>query len=714
MPAACDLLERDGPIAQALGQRYEARAEQLRMADAVQRTMEQRAHLLVEAGTGVGKSFAYLVPALVRAICFGEKVVVSTHTIALQEQIIERDLPLLRRVLEPILLALPGSQSPLRPSLVKGRGNYLSIRRLELAARRRLKLFGDAASQRSLDAIIDWAYETRDGTLSTLPPLERPAVWDRVQSDSGNCMGRKCPRAAQCFYQNARREMERANLLVTNHALYFSDLALRAQGVGFLPRYDHVVLDEAHTVEEVAADHFGCTLTEGRVMHLLGVLLNSRTNKGYLANLELPDDRALVAAANAVHEAEEAARAFFGSLWVVASEGGPGRGRPAGEGQPTTLRVREPDVVANELTPAFDELAGRLRRLREALPEGAAFEADRYELQAYAARAAEIARLAAVLVDQSLPGCVYWIEAGQSSTGRPRASLCGAPIDVAPILAEHLFGRDFSVCLTSATLATQARPTEPLAHDDQAFAHAIERLGAQGASTLVLGSPFDYPSQARLVVDRRVGVPGRGQDHAYERRLARAIIEHVRGSGGGAFVLFTSHRLLRSMARACREPLARAGIAVLAQEEDGSRASILERFRSEPAAALFGAASFWQGVDVPGQQLRTVIITRLPFDPPDRPLAEARAERLRSAGKDPFRHDALPRAVIRFKQGFGRLIRSSEDRGCVVVLDPRLLTARYGRAFLQAIPQGVPVEVLDQDDHEGAAGLDEPAWPDEP
>lgn len=677
MPDARELLESGGPIAEALDGRYEPRAEQLEMADAVQRTMENRAHLLAEAGTGVGKSFAYLVPAMVRAICFGERVVVSTHTIALQEQLIARDIPLLERVLQPVLLAQPGSRSELHAALVKGRGNYLSIRRLELASKRRLKLFGDEPSRRSLGTIEEWAYATTDGTLSTLPPLEKPGVWDRVQSDSGNCMGRKCPRYSQCFYQNARRDMERANLLVTNHALFFSDLALRSRGTGFLPRYDHVVLDEAHTVEDVAADHFGLSLTEGRVMHLLGVLLNSRTNKGYLANLELPDDRPILAAANAVAEAEQAAREFFGSLGVVAGE------KSGSEGG--SLRVRKPEVVGNSVTPAFGELAGRLKRLKESLPDEPQYEADRFELNSYAIRAGEIAHACEQLIAQKQPGCVYWIDATRSSTGRPRVSLTCAPIDVGPILSEELFGRDFSVCLTSATLATSSQD------EGKGFEHAMQRLGATGAGTIRLGSPFDYHNQVRLIVDERVGTPGRGLDRDYEERLAAAIVEHVGATRGGAFVLFTSHRLLRAMARACRDPLGRLGINVHAQDADGSRALILERFREDPNSALFGAASFWQGVDVPGESLRNVIITRLPFDPPDRPLAEARAERLKEHGKAPFREDSLPRAVIRFKQGFGRLIRSASDSGRVVVLDPRLVTARYGSMFLKAMPQGVPV-----------------------
>jgi len=690
MAEARSLLGAGGPVADALGGGYEPREEQLRMADAVERAMRDRGHLLVEAGTGVGKSFAYLAPAVVRAALFGERVVVSTHTIALQEQLMGRDIPLLLGALKETLARSPGPVREVHPSLVKGRGNYLSIRRLELASKRQASLLPDAPSRQSLHTIEDWAYATADGTLSTLPQLDRPAVWDRVQSDSGNCMGRKCPRFERCFYQNARRDMERASLLVTNHALFFSDLSMRARGVGFLPPYDHVVLDEAHTAEEVAADHFGASLSEGRVGHLLGVLHHARTGKGFLAQLAeaVDDDRALHAAIGAVRDAEAASLELFGSLAVIARGG-------RSDNAEATVRLREPEAVGNTLTPAFGELAARLRLLREGLPDTPALEADRFELNAYIQRAAEVASVADQLLSQSLEGCVYWVQATRTSTGRERVTLAAAPVDVGPMLARTLFAGEKSVTLTSATLATRAARGGHEGRGERAergFAHAIDRLGANGATTLALGSPFDFARQVRVLVDERVGSPARGGDDGYERRLADAIVEHVGASRGGAFVLFTSHRLLGAMANATRPRLAEQGVAVHAQGLDGSRAAVLERFREDPQSALFGAASFWQGVDVPGRGLRRVVITRLPFDPPDRPLTEARAERLRKAGRDPFREDALPRAVIRFKQGFGRLIRNTTDSGEVVVLDPRLLTAGYGASFRAAIPHGVAVE----------------------
>ncbi len=692
MPDAVDsILGPDGPIAGALGADFEARDEQQRMARAVARAMAQRGRLLVEAGTGVGKSFAYLVPAILRCLAHGETVVVATNTISLQEQLIERDVPLLVGT-----LGLQGAPEAwageLRPVLVKGRGNYLSIRRLALASERAVRQLPDAASRRSLQVIQEWAYATRDGTLSTLPPLERPGVWNLVQSDSGNCMGRKCPNYRQCFYQAARRQMEEANLLICNHALFFADLALRARNVGFLPKYDHVVLDEAHNVEDVAAEHFGLSLSEGRVFHLLGMLHHPRAARGYLAQLDLSvgDTEAVSRTVSLVMRADTAAREFFGSLAGAHQRSDSRNGR-----------VRRPGVVENVLTPAMNELAVRLRSLRDDVKS----EADRFELNAYAERAGEIADTAEALIEQTAAGCVYWIESRrpdeQGRHGATRVTLACSPVDVAPLLRERLFEGQHSVVLTSATLATRTvRDDEPAERAETAFAHAISRLGCEGAPTLQLGSPFDYARQIEVFVDRSMPSPRAGDeaaahgDDVYTRELVSRILDHVSATEGGAFVLFTSFGSLYRAADALRSSLRELGLPLLVQGRDGSRRDILLRFREDGRSVLLGAASFWQGVDVRGHALRNVIITRLPFEPPDRPLTEARLDLIRERGGDPFRDDSLPRAVLRFKQGFGRLVRSATDRGRVVVLDPRILTTGYGRHFLAALPEGVPLRVL--------------------
>jgi len=678
MPAR-DMLTETGPIAETLGPKFESRPEQLAMADAVAAAMDAAAVTMIEAGTGVGKSFAYLLPAIERCIAKKQTVVVATNTIALQEQLIHKDLPLIERALGDRLFDAEG-RAKMRAVLVKGRGNYLSVRRLKLASERAETLLPDAASRRSLRVIESWAYDTEDGTRSTLPELERPGIWDRVQSDSGNCMGRRCPTYEQCFYQNARREMEKANLLICNHALFFSDLALRSQDVGFLPKYDHVILDEAHCVEDVAADHFGLSLTQGRVSHLLGGLYQARTRKGYLAQLtRLGIDLELVnKAAELVMEAEDASRLFFDALIHLSREPEIRNGR-----------IRKPDAIANALTPAMNDLALRLRRLREDVTN----EADRFELNAYALRAAEIGDAAEALVAQTVTGACYWVDVSYKQGGPPRVTLTCSPIDVSPLLREHLFTAGPSVVLTSATLATRTiEDGEPTERAETAFAHAIGRLGCEGASTLQLGSPFDHAAQVELHIDRSMPEPSKGEmEPGYLQELVSRIHDHIVATDGGAFVLFTSFRLLYAVSDMLADPLESLGMSVFTQGRGGSRSAILEGFRSSERGVLFGAASFWQGVDVQGQTLRNVIITRLPFDPPDRPLTEARLERIQERGGNPFMEDSLPRAVIRFKQGFGRLIRSKTDTGRVVVLDPRVVTKRYGKLFLKALPEGTRV-----------------------
>ena len=637
------ILAPGGALAAAIPH-FEDRPEQRRMAAAVTAALADRRPLLVEAGTGTGKTLAYLVPALES----GLRVVVSTGTRALQDQLVRHDLPLVRQLVG----------RPFTAATVKGVNNYLCRRKLDEARLRRRDLRGPAPE---LDAILAWADDTTTGDRAELERVaEATPVWADVTTTPDARLGPRCPYFERCFVTAARRAAAEADLILVNHHLYFADLALRAEfpGARVLPDHDAVIFDEAHQLEDVATEHFGRRVSTATVAALV------RDARALLAG-----DLFVGGHDGALAEVDRAGAAFFAecrrALAALASDG-----------------VRVP--LAAELLArgtrrdAWFALDGALEELArvcdgEALPPPPAHDEDevatarREQLAAVARRARLVRDDLAELAEQRHRAHVYWGETRAGAT-----TLSAAPVSVADLVRRHLVSGPTAV-FTSATLTTAA-----------GFDYTRQRLGLtrDAVDELAVASPFDYQRQALLYVPHDLPPPG---GDGLPPEVAARAAELCTITGGRAFLLFTSHRALDAAARL----LAGLPFPVLRQG-DAPRAALVDRFRATPGAVLLGTGSFWEGVDVPGDALSLVVIDKLPFAPHTDPLVAARGAAVAERGGDPFAELQLPAAAIALKQGFGRLIRRRDDRGIVAILDPRIVGKAYGRQLLDALPAGLP------------------------
>jgi ATP-dependent DNA helicase DinG len=692
-PLDLDALEAelapDGPVA-ALHAGYEDRPGQRALARLIGERYNAGGVAIAEAGTGTGKSLAYLVPAVRWALQNRERTVVSTNTINLQEQLVDKDLPFLRRALG----------EPFRFALVKGRNNYISIRRAYLAMESAASLF-ETDREQELGSLVEWLGTTQDGSLSDLSFRPSPEVWDEVASESDVCLRAKCPHFEQCFYQRARRDAAAADVLVVNHHLLFSDLAVRrAQGnysaPAVLPHYRRLILDEAHNLEDAATQHLGATTSRRALYRVLRRL--EHRGKGALPALK----KAL--------ERQRSDLLAQGALDLIQERMLPALERARERGAEVFARLEELLRSRNEtmlrLEPGFqahavwegglDEDLSELLVHLETLLRGAETVRDRIAVDEEARAALEpqllelrgvtnrLDGLAAALRLTLRPGeeevpMVRWLEYRREAHGRDGNVLVSAvPLELAGLLRETLMEQVPTVVLTSATLATRSdfgflRSRVGLADTEVPVAEAI------------YPSPFDYEEQALLAVPTDVPLPAGERDERHDRATVRATLEMAKLSDGGLFVLFTSYRALRAVAEGLRARGADGEWPLLVQGE-APRAQLVQRFVESGRAILLGTASFWEGVDVPGRPLRGLVIPRLPFKVPSEPVTAARIEAIEARGGSSFGEYMLPHAAIRLKQGFGRLIRSASDRGAVLLLDSRIVHRAYGRYLLESLP----------------------------
>lgn len=646
----CDgIFRENGSLGEFL--HFEHRPEQEEMARYCSQSFECDLPLVFEAGTGVGKSLAYLIPGIIAAKRLRRPLIVSTHTIALQQQILRKDLPLAKQLFERD--SVLNEFADFKTAFLVGRANYLCTNRLKRAIADKTELFATKEAD-ELERIRQWSLSTQTGLVEELNPPPDWEVWGWVNADASSCTPKNCADNS-CFYQRARKAVAGADIIVVNHSLLFALLAAGAAEEigtkGVLFPNDMLVLDEAHLVPEVAAENFGLSISSSAIARELKRIYDPRKKRGLITREKLAN----VYDKDAVAEALVASEEFFASVSAQYLT------------KRDTVSLSAPQWCENLLDAPLESLIKTLATLAQR----AASDHLKAEIKDYQRRitATRLALQEAVFL--SSPSQVYWLEKGAKDS----VHISSAPIDVAPILREVLFERETSVILSSATLATTNK-------DLSSF---IEKVGAESAEQKVCDSPFDYENHMRVLLYADAPAPDKDSKKLDYQHLAGIIERLCSNIEGGTLVLFTGYFEMNKTADILNSSELLKGRKILVQKQI-PRSQLIQEFEKDGSAILLGTDSFWTGIDVPGSALSQVIITRLPFANPSHPLTEARYDRAAAQGENPFAQIAIPDAVIKFRQGVGRLIRNKKDRGIISLLDSRLVTKSYGKKFLAALP----------------------------
>ncbi len=638
--------------------KYEPRQQQVDMAYAVADAFDNRENLCIEAPTGVGKTFAYLVPAFFHACQTEKPVVITTHTISLQDQILNRDIPLLAKFLNVKIDAV----------VAKGRSNYLCLRKLNTIADMDQSLLPDDNITGDLGRLVSWAEKTKTGDHTDMNRPISPQLWNAVCCERGNCLNGQCPFFASCFLMAARRRIGKARIIIANHAFFFAALATDAriatrpdaesrEREKLLPDFSALVIDEGHTLEDAAANHLGIRADSFTIRRILGRLYSEERKTGLLAAERFSEARELVV------DARRRATLFFSSLlnWMEPQNKNP-------------LRYFVPNHIENYLAAPF----AKLEKSLSAFADDEEDAAVKTELECLKDAIEEQHMALDVFFTMARQDFVYWMEI----FGREKndISFNCIPVDVSPLLAEQVFNKP-PVIVTSATLAVNG--------DIRYF---MGRIGAGNARSMILDTPFDFKHQVQTYIAKNMPDP-RDLDAFLDK--AEGHLRHFLAlTNGRTFVLFTSYNMMNNLAKRMETFFSENNLTLLLQGDGLPTLKMIEKFKSTERAVIFGTSSFWTGVDVPGDALSSVIIMRLPFANPDHPLELARTERATALGKNAFFDYTVPEAVLKFRQGFGRLIRTKDDTGIVVILDSRIIQKRYGQSFLNSIPE-CPVELID-------------------